>query len=69
MADLVARSDAGIVAGDESAVAIADAVSRLWESSDQGAACGKRGRAFAKAELSWEAVATRMSELYQPHAD
>ncbi len=64
IAPLVERYGAGLVCGD-TPVDIAVAVNRLVFDKPLRASCAQRGHTAVAAELSWDAVAVRMEQVYQ----
>lgn len=64
VADLVAKSGGGIVAGGEPA-AIAEGLAFLLADAERSAAMGNAGQAFVSARYAWNAIAASAERLYQ----
>jgi glycosyltransferase involved in cell wall biosynthesis len=62
-AELIARHDLGLLAGDEPA-ALAQAIGELLADPGRRAAMGERGARVVRERYSWQAVARAASEVY-----
>lgn len=65
LADVVRQSGAGAVV-DESMAALRDALRTLMSDPEEARAAGLRGRDYVRKNLSMEAIARRLAELYRP---